>query len=153
MMPFALPNSARTAGQRLLPLALKVVHAVLVVAILWVLAQMTWSLFTPKPVAVTAGRTPGDLDAANTITSAHLFGKFEAAGSVEAVAPVNIVVRGLIAGQRTQKPVAIVVVADRPPQTVTEGAEIAPGVKLDKVYSNRIDVVSANGKQTIALTK
>lgn len=150
----AIPPALRQLPARLLPLAIRLLQAILLLLILWFAADALWKIVTPAPVSLAPGGSLSATDTANSITSAHLFGRAETPTGEEAPAPSsNIVVRGLLAGQTRQKPVAILVVDNKPPVTVAEGAEIAPGMKLDRVYSDRIEVLTAYGRQSIALTK
>jgi hypothetical protein len=150
----AISPFMRQLPARALPLAVRLLQGVLLVLILWFAAGALWKMITPAPVSIIPGGSLNATDAANSVSSAHLFGRAETpTGESAPPTSSNIVVRGLLAGQTKQTPVAILVVDNKPPVTVAEGAEIAPGMKLDRVYSDRIDVLTAYGRQTIALTK
>ena len=150
----AISPVLRQLPARALPLAMRVLQATLLLLILWFAAGALWKMVTPVPLALVPGGSLSATDTANSVSSAHLFGRAETTTGEAAPAPTSsIVVRGLLAGQTKQKPVAILVVDNKPPVTVAEGNEIAPGMKLDRVYSDRIDVLTAYGRQTIALTK
>lgn len=153
-MSMAISPALRQFPARALPLAVRLLQAVLLLLILWFAAGALWKMITPAPVSIIPGGSLSATDTANSVSSAHLFGRAETpTGEAAPAASSNIVVRGLLAGQTKQKPVAILVVDSKPPITVAEGGEIAPGMKLDRVYSDRIDVLTAYGRQTIALTK
>ena len=144
--------------RRLAPAALRALQVALVLLILWLLAGWFWALFTPTaPVPAPAPRTDAAAAAAQ-ITTAHPFG----AGAVPAgggqaepasAAASSIVLRGVIAAKGRKRAVAIVSVNGGEPLVVTEGDAIGTGATLDRVYSDRIDVRTAGGRQRIELAR
>jgi hypothetical protein len=131
----------------------------LVVAIaagLWLSAGSIWQLLIPAAPSLIPGFDPQPQRLAQDIASRRLFGE-AAATPLPGTSPAtsasgDIVLRGVIAGGRGQKKgLAIVVVANQPASTVIEGAEISPGIILEKVFSTRIEISRLGIKETVPL--
>lgn len=143
------------AAPRLFGWGVALLKWALIALILWLLAGLFWRLAsrseTPPPSQ--GSRDPVVLS--GNIIAAQFFGvASQGSGAASSnVAMPGIVLRGVLAGKIKQRPVAIVSVSNGAPNVVREGDELAPGVKLDRVYPNRIEVLAAGVRQTVELSK
>jgi general secretion pathway protein C len=129
--------------------------AAIAAALLWYAAGLFWAVFAPAARhEATTPELAADVVAARVVTR-HVFG--EATTAAAAAAPVAaepgtaITLRGVIAGTRRGKGYAIVSSDGQASATVAEGQEIRPGVRLDAVYPNRIEISRNGARETIAL--
>lgn len=152
-MSGALVDRLGLLGRRLLPLPLWLARLALLALIVWPLAGLLWRVFEPKVVTplLTTSRQP--LTLAGDIAARQIFGATDAPGAVAAAALPNVVVKGVLAGKIKQKAAAIVIVGGQAPALVREGEELAPGAKLDRVYSDRIEILVGGARQSVELTR
>lgn len=111
----------------------------------WVLAYWTWAWFSPQTEArvdsavVSSGRPE---------VAYELFGQ---AQQVAAASGDTISLLGVIAEAGKGDSYAILRYADQPVRPVRKGSEVAPGVRLSEVYSNKVVVERGGIAETIAL--
>lgn len=150
----ALAHRLGGLARRALPLPLWLAKLVLAALIVWPLAALVWRLAEPRPTvpAVTPSRNP--LTLAGDIGARQIFGAGSdgTSSSAQPALPA-IVLKGVLAGKLKQKSAAIVVVGGQAPALVREGEEVAPGARLDRVYSDRIEILVGGGRHTVALTR
>ena len=124
--------------------SLSVLAALLLLA--WVLAHWTWFFIAPKPPnQSTQGASPLPGKAlAETTAALHLFG---AAGGVSAgtvglpaAAPSSIGVLGVYATRDGRTGFAVLMLDGKPLSAVT-GKEFAPGMVLQRVYTDRVEIL------------
>lgn len=150
----ALAHRLGGLGRRALPLPLWLAKLALVGLIVWPVAALVWRAFEPRLTvpAVTPSRNP--LTLAGDIAARQIFGTgADGAASAPSAALPALVLKGVLAGKLKQRSAAIVVVGGQAPALVREGEELAPGAKLDRVYSDRIEILVGGGRQTVALTR
>ena len=134
---------------------LSVLRFAFIATILWLAAGMVWKLLTPVPEVSAPMRSASAEAVVPVIVAAHLFGGTSAsAGTVAGGSETaRVVVRGILAGQGASKALAIISINGQANSLAREGEEISPGLKLDRIYSDRIELVSASGRQVVTLTK
>lgn len=146
--------SVRQWSLRAVPWLARGLQLALALLILWLLAGLVWRVLTPTPPALPAARSLDANDTAAAIAAANLFGTPGAAtNSTAAAAPSNLVLRGVIAAKGKKRAVAIVSLNGADVQVVAEGESIGAGLTLDRVYSDRIDVGTPAGRQTVELAR
>jgi len=116
---------------------------VLLAVLCWLLAQWTWHFVAPKSAAVVAEPVRGESQAPlQTILSRHFFG---AAGAVaaspaaHAQTSLNVLLRGVFAALGSRPAVAIVNL-DGKDRVLQVGDELLPGVKLEAVFPDRVEL-------------
>lgn len=119
---------------------------------LWLAAGVFWQLTTPavRPLVPEFNATPSHQ--ANALTARHLFGEATAGTLASVAAASDFVLRGVIADHRKQQGFAIIVVDGQAPVTVAEGKDIRPGVRLEKIYPNRIEISRQGVREAVLLT-
>ncbi len=120
----------------------------------WLAATVFWSLNTPTTVAPLGAIETDPARAAQSIAARHLFGEAPKAGPalVKATVATDIALRGVVApSQPGQRGLAVLAIAGKPPISVREGDEVAPGVKLRKVLPKGVELEREGQVQSLPL--
>lgn len=120
----------------------------------WILAHWTWVFLTPRQqaeVAVSAAAAQSKV-LAEQVVLAHLFGGTATGGEAFAmalqVAPSNIGVRGIYAGVNGNTGFAALVLDGNPVSAVV-GQEFAPGMVLQRVYPDYVEIMRGGQLETV----
>ncbi len=122
----------------------------------WILAHWTWVLLTPRQQGGVAAFAPQPLSKvlAEQVVMVHLFGGTETGSeSVAATpqaAPSNIGVRGIYAGAGGHSGFAALVLDGNPVSAVV-GQEFAPGMVLQRVYPDYVEILRGGQLETVRM--
>lgn len=135
-------------------------HVVLLAALLllaWLLAHWTWVFLAPLQLGRIAETQLPALSKvlAEKVVNVHLFGgvgpsNVNTAAVAVAAAPSNIGVRGVYAGRNGRSGFAILVVDGKPVSAVV-GQEFAPGMTLQRVYSDYVEILRGGQVETVRM--
>jgi general secretion pathway protein C len=138
-----------------LPL-IAVVTALLLLA--WVLAHWTWAFLLPRQQGLAPSLATPLLSKvlAEKVVALHLFGGSLSDNVAELTAPVaapsNIGVKGVYAGRDGRSGFAVLVLDGKPLSAVV-GQEFAPGISLQRVYPDFIEIQRAGQVETVRMAE
>jgi general secretion pathway protein C len=143
-MPIARSNNpAQTA----------VVSAATVAALVllaFVLANWTWIWFGPRA----APRAEPVVEPVSRSTVAHtLFGRVQGGQAAAAPSGLAIMLVGVVAAAGNKPSYAVVQVDAKTILAVRAGEEIAPGIRLDKVFADHVILQRAGASEDLALAE
>lgn len=115
----------------------------------WLAAGWFWRLSAPEPVALVTQQITDPQAAARSVAQRHLFGDSATASAAAPARAYTLV--GAMTGSSRQPGFAVLGETGKPPQSVFEGEEIAPGVKLVKVLADKVMIVRDGRSETIEL--
>jgi general secretion pathway protein C len=129
--------------QRRVGFAGKLLAALLVLALLWLVGSNVTRMVMQRSAAAAARPNPlSAQNAAQSVVAANLFGAAASAPTGDAQASsLNLKLKGVYAAQRDSSGFAILSVDGRPDVGVLAGSEIKPGVKLHAVNPDHILIV------------
>lgn len=143
-MPIARSNNpAQTAAVYAVTFAALMLLAV-------VLAYWTWIWFGPRA----APRAEPVSEPVSRSTIAHtLFGSLQ--GGQAAAAPTGLAIKlvGVVAASGDKPSYAVVQVDAKTILAVRAGEEIAPGIRLDKVFADRVTLQRTGASEELALAE
>lgn len=142
----------------------QLVSVVLVVAIAWQLAQLTWLLLdrasSGEPAAVVAAvpsvNQPRRGIDVQTIVNAHLFGVPQAETKASEDAPqtqMNLVLSAVFAADDPTKGLAIIGESAQSAKVYAAGAAVGSGTRLHEVYSDRVILDRGGQLEALLLPK
>ena len=140
-MPIVRANLAQTAIVSLLTLAALALLGL-------VLAYWTWIWFGPRPeprVEISAEPT-GSMASANM-----LFGRPPRVQSAEAPTGLSIKLLGVVAATRGMPGYALVQLDAKQIYAVRAGEDIAPGLRLESVFADRVTLERNGTRETLSL--
>jgi general secretion pathway protein C len=143
-MPIARSNNpAQTAAVYAVTFAALVLLAV-------VLAYWTWSWFGPRA----APRAEPMSEPVSRSTIAHtLFGSLQGAQAAAAPSGLAIKLVGVVAASGDKPSYAVVQVDAKTILAVRAGEEIAPGIRLDKVFTDHVTLQRTGASESLALAE
>ena len=161
----SLTRALRERGvEHLVPL----VNGVLVLALAYSFAQLTWTLW-PAPVIVDRPALPASSPQATNTTNAplaagdivnwHLFGKPEAAGSPQAApetapeTPLNLSLRGVAASDDPTSAWAIIANEGGKESAYAINGELPGGAILKEIHADHVILLRNNRNETLSLPK
>lgn len=112
-----------------------------------VLAYWSWAWLAPVPLApaVDASAPPGRLAAAG-----RLFGHDESAAGTTVPTGLAVKLLGIIASQPQGSGYALLQLDAKPTRVIRVGAELAPGIRVERVLPQRV-ILQRNGtRETLA---
>ncbi len=151
----------RRHGAKLPP----VITLLLVAVLAWQLAALLWVL-VPLPKVAAWTPAPGFVDPApvktalniDAITSAHLFGQYQASADTAAAAnapdtQLNFTLLGILAGSTEKESLALIAKegGDEAPYSI--GDDISPGVNLQAIFPDRVILARQGRLETLRLDK
>lgn len=142
-MPIAQSNKAQTAIAFIATLAALTLMAL-------VLAYWTWAWLGPRtePRTEPLGDPVGRLSSVGT-----LFGTAQASVATALPAALQIKLIGVVAASGREPGYALVQVDAKKVLTVRAGDEIAPGVRLEKVFPDRVTLKRTDSTEELALAE
>jgi general secretion pathway protein C len=122
----------------------------------WILAHWTWVFLTPRQQGGIVASAPPPLSKvlAEQVVMAHLFGGgatgSEAVAATPQAAPSNIGVRGIYAGAGGHSGFAALVLDGNPVSAVV-GQEFAPGMVLQRVYPDYVEILRGGQLEVVRM--
>ena len=112
-----------------------------------VLAYWTWAWFAPRPQP----RAPAIAEAGTAVAAAAgLFGRVQRKGDGPAPTGIAIKLLGVAAAAGKTRGYAVVELEPRNILAVREGDEVAPGIRLAEVYTDRVILERNGARETLA---
>lgn len=119
----------------------------------WVGATVFWALRAPEMPPPWIVRESDPQRAMQLIVNRHLFGIASTSNAPGAAASfANVRLLGVMAAQSRGKPAfAILSVEGKPSQLVREGAEVTPGIVLQRVMPREVELMRGGQSQLLTL--
>jgi general secretion pathway protein C len=153
-MPVAFPVHDRG---RLALLAANLCCALLAVLALWLLVRLLWALVPGDDAALaptTAPAAGATVSApSRSIAQWHLFGTAPAQRGGEGPSTTSLVLRGTLADADPKAGIAVIADAGNGERSWRVGEEVSPGVRLARVYADRVVVTRDGAEETLALPR
>lgn len=155
----AVASGLASIDRRSYERAALVCAVVLAALAIWLLARLIWLLVPRGDVALDAGSTrvaTADAGAvpAQSIAKWHLFGNTPIASAGPAGAStLAMTLRGTLADRDPERGIAVIDSGARGEIAFRAGEEVAPGVKLARVYPDRIVLSRGGVEETMKLTR
>lgn len=126
---------------------------VMLALVAWLASRIFWSLNTPDTTRPATALPTDPQQAVQTLTAKHLFGVAPTNPTASSsMTAVDLRLNGTLAAQKEGQPAyAILAFEGKPPQVVREGAEIAPGITLERVMARQVEILRNGQKQTLSL--
>lgn len=121
----------------------------------WVAADLFWRLSAPRPPALPVASHSDPRVAAQAVSSRHLMGdtvQGAVAGPLN-TAPTRFALQAVVTGSGGRPGWAILSIDGGPQQGIVEGQEIQPGMRLERVQSNSIEIGTGGLRQTVKLAE
>jgi len=146
----AWPLSAAHLPAQLIPWLGRLATLLMLAVLAWMGTNIFWTLTSKVtlPPAMTLETDPQR--AAQAIISRHMLG--ESASSSAAAATLDIRLTGVIAAQHPGKAaLAFLSLDGKPAVPVHEGAEVAPGITLNRVMPRQVELLRGGRPMTVTL--
>ncbi|TCO41403.1 type II secretion system protein N [Dokdonella fugitiva] len=153
-MPVAFPAHDRG---RVALLAANLCCALLAVLALWLLVRLLWALVPGDDAAIAPAPVPAGVASAaapaRSIAQWHLFGSAPAQRGGDGPSTTSLILRGTLADADPKAGIAVIADAGNGERSWRVGEEVSPGVRLARVYADRVVVTRDGTEETLALPR
>jgi len=150
MSPFRLANDRSRTAER----AAMLCCALLAALAAWLLLRFAWALLpgdATAPVDATPAGTAAITPARTSVARWHLFGNTPQAASGPST--TSLILRGTLADADPKAGIAVIADAGKGERSWRVGEEVSPGVRLARVYADRVVVTRDGNEETLTLPR
>lgn len=115
----------------------------------WLLADFAWRLLAPAPVVLPRVTVSDTGQVAASLAGRHLMGSAAVTGNA---ASPRFTLYGVLTGDARRPGFAVLAADGGAARGVVLGQEVAPGIVLAALQSDRVELRAADGVQTVPLT-
>ncbi|MCL2656468.1 MAG: hypothetical protein FWD62_03425 [Betaproteobacteria bacterium] len=119
----------------------------------WIFAGWYWCIKAPRPVAAAPAEVSDPLAAAKLVSARHLFGEPRSAAVQVAVSSSRYTLLGVAADSVSAHGFAVIKEEGKPAEGFKLGEEISPGVRLDKIHANAVELDRNGARETLPLSE
>ena len=119
----------------------------------WILAGWYWRIKAPRPVAAAPAEVTDPIAAAKLIGARHLFGEPSNAPVQATAGSTRYTLLGVAAETASARGFAVIQEEGKPAEGFRQGEEISPGVRLDKIHANAVELNRNGVRETLPLSE